>query len=224
LGNDRDRDEDSVGKDFDQSIPPDGTFHGLTTGAVYSCALDATDEINCWGAGFRPYVMHQPERQRALPGPELPEGKFRAVSAGFDSGCALPHGPGIRCWGYLDRYSKRLEEKFIDVSVSARYFCGIRDDNRLLCWGNGSDPERREAADDYDQASPPPGRYKQVSAGLRHACAITTDNRLRCWGNDQKQQASPPEGKYRYVDCGWRNSCAVSVDGTVDCWGRWPDL
>lgn len=115
LGNDRNRDEDAAGKDFDQSIPPDGIFHGLTTGAVYSCALDQTDEIHCWGEGFRPYVMHQPERQRALPGPDLPEGKFRAVAAGFEGGCALPRGPGIDCWGW-----GRAEAGWVAISAVDR--------------------------------------------------------------------------------------------------------
>jgi hypothetical protein len=56
-------------------VPPSVRFSGLYAGSDYSCALDATDAVQCWGSGAR----------------TPPTGTFTAVRAGRGAVAPTPH-------------------------------------------------------------------------------------------------------------------------------------
>ena len=87
--------------------------------------------------------------------------------------------------------------------------CAIRAQGTLACWGD----------DTYDQASPPPGSYRDVATGTRHSCAIKSDRTLTCWGGDGENPDPPPSGTWAAIDAALRYTCAISTAGALDCWG-----
>ena len=95
------------------------------------------------------------------------------------------------------------------VDVGGLHSCQVESDGSVACWG----------ADDYGQATPPPGTFLSVSAGDLHTCGVRTDGSVACWGLDLRGQASPPDGTFLAVAAGDRHSCGLRPDGSVQCWG-----
>ena len=79
----------------------------------------------------------------------------------------------------------------------------------LACWGWNQ----------YAQATPPGGLFKQVSGGTDYTCGIKTDGTLACWGTNTDGQTVCPAGTFSQVSAGGFHACGVRTDGTVSCWG-----
>ncbi len=69
------------------------------------------------------------------------------------------------------------EGRFISVSAGFMFSCGVRDDNKVECWG--------PLASLSDAPTPPTWEYISVNAGGFHACGIRIDQTVVCWGSDQ---------------------------------------
>ena len=102
--------------------------------------------------------------------------------------------------------------KFQQVTAGGSHTCGVRNDGRILCWGN----------DDYGQATPLAGTFQQVSAGESHTCGIKTDGRVVCWGSNSRGKSTPPAGIFQQVSAGDDHTCGVKTNGSVACWGDVP--
>jgi hypothetical protein len=97
------------------------------------------------------------------------------------------------------------------VAGDGDWFCGIRDDDSLECWGDESDVE-----------PPPAGQFKDVALDS-DGCAVALDGSLRCWGQSSSIAPSlldPPAGVYERVATGTFAACAITTTGGVRCWGE----
>ena len=111
----------------------------------------------------------------------------------------------------LPQLPNNYSENFIQVDAGSSAVCAILKNRQLHCWG----------LNNFGQATPPPGKYKQVSVGQLHACALNTKGGLVCWGEktgipgleDQK-------GPYIKVSSGDNHTCALLKQGGVKCWGK----
>jgi hypothetical protein len=104
---------------------------------------------------------------------------------------------------------------YSDVSLSsAPYGCAVRAvDGGVVCWGDN----------DYQRATPPAGKYRQVSAGSQHACALRADYYVVCWGAHDYGETSPPSITFSQISAGNRYSCGVRMDNRLlACWGYNP--
>ena len=127
------------------------------------------------------------------------------------------------------------------LSAGEDHTCAIRDDGRVLCWGEG-DYGKLGIGNTNDKSSPQftnslgTGRKAiDISAGGEHTCAVLDNGSVMCWGRDNYgqigdgtsggQRVSPTHtvGLPRpavAVEVGMDFSCALLDNGSVMCWGR----
>lgn len=101
----------------------------------------------------------------------------------------------------------RCEHVFTELSAGEYQTCGLRDDGKILCWGQ----------DDVDQASPPALSFRALSEGEKHGCGVVNDGTLACWGYGFF--TVPTDGGYVGVSSHGDHSCATHANGSVTCWG-----
>lgn len=135
--------------------------------------------------------------------------RYLDIAAGSTATCAIDLAGDLRCWGRGNEGEATPPAgTFSQISMYARYACGLRDDGTIACWG-GQD---RQA-----HVDPPGGAFITVDAGGDWACGLRPAGTIECWG---RAPAAPPAGSYRHLTVGLQNACAIADDGTVACWGN----
>jgi alpha-tubulin suppressor-like RCC1 family protein len=133
------------------------------------------------------------------------------------------------------------------VAVGRAFSCALRDDGRLLCWGeNGSGQLGNNTNVGTGASNPAPtlvdntnlGVVRQLTLGSEHICALRDDGRVFCWGENDfgqlgnntnvgTEEPNPAPtlvdntnlGVVRQLALGRRHACALRDDGRVLCWG-----
>ena len=127
------------------------------------------------------------------------------------------------------------------LSSGEDHTCAIRDDGRVMCWGEG-DFGKLGIGNTNDKSSPQftnslgSGRKAiDISAGGDHTCAVLDNGSVMCWGRDnygqigdgiqggQRNSPTHTVGLPRpavAVEVGMDFSCALLDNGSVMCWGR----
>jgi alpha-tubulin suppressor-like RCC1 family protein len=130
---------------------------------------------------------------------------------------------------------------------SGSHTCALREDGRVLCWGNNYSGQLGIAINvQSTEGYPIPtvvdqdelGVVQQIALGGFHTCALRNDGRVLCWGLNTSGQlgvntnlgASTANtvpalvdnsalGFVRQLALGSDHSCALRDDGRVLCWG-----
>jgi alpha-tubulin suppressor-like RCC1 family protein len=80
------------------------SMHGVSTGSVHACALDANNAAFCWGNGNNGQVgqVVAVGASGVFPTPQVvPGGRaYRAIAAGYQHTCAIGTDNHIYCWGH----------------------------------------------------------------------------------------------------------------------------
>ncbi|MCB9796829.1 MAG: hypothetical protein H6741_29360 [Alphaproteobacteria bacterium] len=97
---------------------------------------------------------------------------------------------------------------WVDLSVGWYHSCGVREDGRLLCWG-----------DDRSGGTCPPDGLYSAAAVSSGGCAIERGGAVVCWGDNGPEA---PSGTFTSIDGGTRFYCGVDDEGRARCWG-WED-
>ncbi len=131
------------------------------------------------------------------------------------------------------------------IELGAGYGCAVRDDGRVLCWGENGNGQLGLGADAVSSDDRPIptlldnanlGVVRQIACGDRHTCAVRDDGKVFCWGMSSSGRLgftgvigmnypSPvlledgALGVVRQVALGDSHSCALREDGRVLCWG-----
>jgi alpha-tubulin suppressor-like RCC1 family protein len=144
-------------------VPVGGPVSQVTAGDYYTCALLATGNVRCWGAGLwgalgygNPNNVGDNETPAAAGDVDVGEAVSQ-LSMGSHSTCALLSSGNVRCWG--EAYDGELG-----------YGTGPYD--------NIGDTESPASAGDV----PIGGAVSQIAVGHAHACALLTAGTVRCWG------------------------------------------
>lgn len=139
--------------------------------------------------------------------------------------------------------------EYVVIDLGYEHGCVIRDDGKLMCWGDNSsgqlDVDNRNysqisaghgntcALDSsgtitcwggnlYGQSNPTSQNYAQIDCGgvvEPFCCGVTEKSEIECWGSDLYGQASPPNGEFEYISVGGVFACALATSGEVVCWG-----
>ncbi len=218
-------------------------WSALFAGNEFTCALDGTAQLQCWGRGG--------EGQLTGSGSKLAPVKL-AVTAehlalGKDVTCAIDGSNVLSCWGYGDTYSlgdggaddQELPEahtgSWAAVALGDRG-CGITTGQDLLCWG--TNPLGQTGTNDAgtDHATPAMvmgTMWSSVAVGRDHGCALGPTKEVACWGwNNYGCAGKDPmatievdfpvivsgTGNTSEVAVGKVHSCAI-VGGSAMCWG-----
>ncbi|MCX7556568.1 hypothetical protein OS187_06990 [Xanthomonadaceae bacterium JHOS43] len=181
-----------------------GGVQAIGVGGSFSCALNASGAVLCWGGNTFGSLGDGSTSQRSVPGlvSGLSTG-VAAISTGNAHACAIVATSGaLRCWGY----------------------------NAGGQLGNGSTESQVVPA----TVSGLGGGVATVAAGVLHTCAtLAATGAARCWGNNFRGQlgdgsfvnrtlpvdVSGLSGNVVRLGIGHYHSCAQLTDGTVRCWG-----
>lgn len=186
-----------------------------------------------------------------------------AVGEGHNHGCAILSDNKAYCWGegawgalgtnstsdsstptpiYTDG---DLSGKTIkQIATGDWHSCAIVSDNRVYCWGYGSNGELGNGT--YNQANAPVAvstsgvmsgkNITQIATGFNHNCALDSDGKIYCWGqnaygelgNNSTTISNVPVAtsmnefggrRVKQIIAGFFYSCALTTDGSVFCWG-----
>jgi len=101
--------------------------------------------------------------------------------------------------------SDEAEGVFVQVSASASYICGLRQDGTVQCRGDLG------ALAPDDDSTP----LRQMDVSDAGTCGVGIDGDAACWGS---RQPAPP-GRFADISTGPLLACGVREDGAAVCWG-----
>lgn len=180
--------------------------HGA--GTAHSCALDAGNEIRCWGRN----TDGQLGLGHTGDGPTFAEEAVElpivttAIDTGYEHSCALGHQGEVWCWGRGEYgrlghgegvpepspVSVELDVAAVDVAAGRFHSCAAVESGEVYCWGRNHEgqvglegsateiqvPQRVEGVDGVHR----------VGAGANHSCGVDFQGDVYCWGaNDEGQ-------------------------------------
>ena len=187
-----------------------GGFVAVAAGGRFSCGLRAGGRVRCWGANG--VVANTPG---------LAFDEVSAPTGSADHACGInmsslePGGPRhgtALCWSATGADVPRVVKGTLGQVVTGfARSCGLRPDQRVVCWDNDTGASR----------DAPSGDFTEVSGGWLHFCGRRGDNTAVCWGDNTHAQTDVPAGvRFRTVDAGGHHTCGITVAGAVRCWGQ----
>jgi alpha-tubulin suppressor-like RCC1 family protein len=192
------------------------TLSNLATGAMFTCALDASSAAYCWGANFYGQLGNGSTAENATP--QLVSGghQFTQLVAGRFHACGITTAQDAYCWGWdyagqlgagdvsserctffsLDPCSTtpRLvtgAHKWALLSATDRATCGLATTGVTYCWGldvGGTDGLYCQTSDDL--------------FGCTHAPIQVGSDHL-----------------FRNISIGNVHRCEQTGDEKIECWG-----
>lgn len=200
----------------------------VVTGNSFTCALDETGGIHCWGVhdagqlgigGLEDSPCLPPGDDTAYPCAPTPrmlmvDFDATALAAGFLHACALDAAGTAHCWGDND-----LEQLGREMVEGRCDWAGDVVVDRPC--------SRSPLALDGDLPA-----FAAIAAGGFHSCGLTTDGQAFCWGANTFGQLgigatgtdAPParvdtDLRFAALSGGELHTCGVTTDGIGYCWG-----
>ncbi|MFC4068693.1 RCC1 domain-containing protein [Actinoplanes subglobosus] len=193
----------------DQSRPsavkaPAGvSFTRLTAGDYHTCAIGSDARTYCWGDTDA--VGDGGTENRGEPVPvRTPSGvTFTQIDAGSYHTCGVGDDSRIYCWG--DNNTGQLGDgsgqdrklpvavkapaavRFVAVTGGSAHTCGLSDDHRAFCWGQGFEGRLGDSTGE-DRPLPVPVLapagvgFTKLEAGGFSTCGLGDDRKVYCWG------------------------------------------
>ena len=201
-----------TGNDASALAPPapaialPGPAISVAAAADASCALLASGDVACWGAGGRGQLGSGDLTGRAAPAGvvSLPA-KATALAAGAHHVCALLASGRIACWGANDSGQlglgdtmDRSRPSLLDagaarvVAAGGDTTCALVAGGAVLCWG-ANDRGQLGLGDAVARSAPPAGAValgsgrtaSAFAVGGAFACAVLDTSQAKCWGDNQ---------------------------------------
>jgi alpha-tubulin suppressor-like RCC1 family protein len=195
-------------------------FVAISTGFKHTCAIDASQDIWCWGSNVRGELGTGTfdDTVRGDPHPQLVASslKFTAISAGPHFTCALATNHGVYCWGdnssmiipnaprgiVLNPVKINLLVNATSVDAGFAHVCAQAEQGRLYCWG-ASTVDHLLGADTFP-ISPFCSNCADIPVMMQFADIPGLDS------NKLVDLAS----------AGMHSSCAHVTTGETVCWGE----
>jgi alpha-tubulin suppressor-like RCC1 family protein len=180
-----------------------GKVIALSAGLNYTCAVEDTGRVRCWGGNINRQLGDGTTEERLIPVAVAGLRGVAAVSASMIAThtCALTTGGAAFCWG----------------------------SNRAGQLGDGTEEERTEPVPVVGLA----GSVRAIATGNEFTCALLSSGKAQCWGanlgaatlgNDGLQENYLTPVFVKYLDgtsiaSGVSHSCAHRKSGGAACWG-----
>ena len=167
----------------------------------YTCAIDASDDLWCWGANQTGQIGDNSTTQRPVPVQVSGVSGVISVATSDAHTCAAQDDNRVFCWGDNGNGcfgTGDLVDSLVPIEnlapavpllvTAGRWFtCAWPvGGGAPMCWGEGGDGQ---LGDGSDQGSWTPisvvglSDASHIVAGEQHVCAVTTGGDLYCWGN-----------------------------------------
>jgi alpha-tubulin suppressor-like RCC1 family protein len=169
----------------------------VVAGIGFTCALDAYDEVWCWGDNSAHQLGVDGDSSSATP-IQLTTVEADALFASGHSrqACALTDSSGVQCWGSISTSPDDqgtdpttvtgLSTDVVLVSSAYTYACALLASGQAQCWGDNSYGQLGQG----DTASHGVVTVKHIedatelSTGDGHACVRESDGSYQCWGEN----------------------------------------
>ena len=192
-----------VGADRNVPSPVPGLadIRALSLGKAFSCAVDGTGKLRCWGAGESGQLGIGATDDLPMPTAIAADATWTTVGAGDRHACAIDGDQHLHCWGANERAQLGLGVRgitrgrptptlvddttpFIALSAGSFHSCAQGVTRTLWCWG-GNDRGQLNTGDRIDRRWPTPvgGFLVGADLGSVHGCAILSVGTLACWGD-----------------------------------------
>lgn len=195
-------------------------YKDVKLGHDYVCALDMSNEWDCWGD--KSDLQRMPKYYDWVNpddcGRKVTEvsGLQQTFAGGIENACALDENHHVVCWGTgtMNIKPPTIKMKTI-VSSQHSTYCGITMENGVKCWGaNNHGSVTSDVPDRKDLIA--------VTAGHDFACAITEDYLIVCWGtHGEGREYVPIHEYYKVVENGMHATCGITFTGKIECWGHY---
>jgi len=165
----------------------------------------------------------------AAPTVDIAGGGATVVSVDESTQCFLDAG-AVTCFG-----GSQLAGAWLEFAAGESFFCGVRSDHTLWCYGESERNCLGQALPDNTEVAAPEQvgtdtDWMNVAVGDTFGCAMKTDNTIWCWGNNAytgtgfaDTNGTPtqilPDTDWTSVEVRWHHACARKTDGTTVCWG-----
>ncbi len=124
----------------------------LAAGMEFTCAVDLTGHLFCWGNGASGELATGATDDRTIATPVARDLTFTSVAAGDQDACALSTSGDAWCWGSNalgadgdGTTTPRAQPvmvpgvpKFVAIAVSYGSACALTRDEAIYCWGAGT--------------------------------------------------------------------------------------
>ncbi len=199
---------------------PNDDWKQVSAGHAHTCGVKDDGHLLCWGFGISGQLgagslASSPEPVAVLePDGEPAASDWTQVAAGRIHTCGVKRDGRMFCWG-SGSFGKLGDDHpttpprttplavrepeagepaadWAQVATGTSFTCGLKQDGRLLCWGNHAVGQlgSGDAPGDYSSPRPvlepgggePASDWVQVAAGDSHACAVKQSGELFCWG------------------------------------------
>jgi alpha-tubulin suppressor-like RCC1 family protein len=190
-------------------------FTRIATGQRFTCAIDGTGALYCWGLGAEGQLGTSQTQScsaglntfQCSPSPVAANtpSKFSTMDLGSTFGCGLTTTGAVLCWG-ANAEGELGSGAFITsvapvqvagggtwqaLTAGSAHACGIKA-GAAYCWGLNNVGQLGISSDEYANASPQPVQgnktFTQIVAGFQHTCALANDGSVWCWGSDDAKQ------------------------------------
>ena len=136
---------------------------------THTCGIQADDSLWCWGNNARGAVGDGTTMEALAPIRVAVNDAWRAVGTGVDVTCAIRSDGSLWCTGANaqgqlgvgDRIDRNALTEVMPGSRWARvdispflHACGVQEDGRVYCWGEGALGELGQGADRTDHLTP----------------------------------------------------------------------
>jgi alpha-tubulin suppressor-like RCC1 family protein len=216
----------------------------VAAGGEHSCGLAKGGRAYCWGDGFYGQLGDGDFDNDSVPAVVAGGYTFTTMTAAQSSTCGLVRGGQALCWG--TNFSGQLGDGgvlpqsevpipvaggygYLALDAGESHVCGIRNDQRTLCWGTTSST----AGSNAPVVVPGGLTFVAISAGGDVACALTRTGQAYCWGKNEygqfgdgtsfTQSAVPVAVSgghvFTAISVGNRHSCGRTKSGAIWCWG-----
>lgn len=183
-------------------VAPEIAWAAAAVGYQFSCALDAGQELYCWGRSDLGQTAGGHFVQANVP--LFVPGSWMGLVTGDAHGCAIDTSDGVaRCWG--QNGSRQLGDgttamfqpapvavagghAFTQLAAGSSFTCGLEADGAAWCWGDGEVGQlgtgtSNGAGAPLRQTGP---ALAAIALGAQHGCGIARAGGLVCWGAGQR--------------------------------------
>jgi alpha-tubulin suppressor-like RCC1 family protein len=191
-------------------VASEQTFSAVSAGMFHTCALATTGEAYCWGLNHVGQLGTGDLEARTEPAPVFGGERFGTLDAGDSHTCGVALSGAALCWGsnafgelgngdlqppgFTGAWAPdpvRTGVAFAAVSVGDGFTCGTATDDRVSCWGRGSEGQLGNGQS-LNRTVPMPldGAFtlREVDAGSRHGCGVSRAGGVYCWGDGTRGQ------------------------------------
>jgi cysteine-rich repeat protein len=203
----------------------EGRIISISAGAEFTCALNDTDEVFCWGNNSSGQLNDGTEENSSIPMKSTTVSDPVQISGGSAELQGITSDGAVQLWNSQPIIPVTGLPNEDNAYVSADRFtdggCSMTDTGDVNCWGGITDAQVKGALVN-----------DMLSSGKGHACTMKTEG-LVCWGsnsngqlgddslNDTVEEVLVTELEQGVIAlaAGMKHTCVIYEDETVVCWG-----